>query len=268
MSTFSLFSLNTFGLPFFLGWRRLGRLAEEIEPLAYDVLCLQEIQQNAYVPLLLNKLHGYNWPAYELNLFTPKGGLVSLARVPIESRRFIPFNDRGRLWSIGFADWALMKGILCIYLQVDTHRLVVMNTHLHANYVGAWSIKNGMANIQRHQIQHLAAVVRSLPEDTLVIACGDFNFPRTTFLYDELIAESGMTDPLANDPRPTYRPFSVVPAKWSVPLDFMLVRVPANEPVKLEADILPIEFSRAQSRAGRFLSDHCALTLKIEWPAS
>lgn len=268
MDTFSLLSLNTFGLPFFLGWWRLGRLAGEIERLSYDLLCLQEIQQNAYVPLMLNKLPGYSSHAYELNLFAPKGGLLTLARLPLESQQFVPYNDRGRLWSVGFADWALLKGVLSVRAQIGAHRVVVMNTHLHANYAGAWTANNRLANTQRNQVRHLAAQVRSQPEDVLVIVCGDFNFPRSTFLYEELIAESGLTDPLAEDPRPTYRPFAMVPSKWSVPLDFLLVRVPVNDPVELKADILTVEFSRARSQLGRFLTDHCALTLKIEWPAS
>jgi hypothetical protein len=36
----------------------------------------------------------------------------------------------------------------------------------------------------------------------------------------------------------------------------------------MEADILPIEYSKARSQLGRFLTDHCALTLKVKWPES
>ena len=51
MPAFSLLTLNSFGLPFFLGWRRMGILARELNQRDDTVLCLQEIQHDAYVPM-------------------------------------------------------------------------------------------------------------------------------------------------------------------------------------------------------------------------
>ncbi len=52
MSEFSLLSLNTFGLPLYLGWERLGRMAQQLNRLSVTTICLQEIQQNAYARLV------------------------------------------------------------------------------------------------------------------------------------------------------------------------------------------------------------------------
>ncbi len=250
MDSFSLLSLNTFGIPFFLSWRRLGRLAEEIKRLSFDMLCLQEIQQNAYVPLMLHKLPEYSSQAHEWNSFAPKGGFLTLAQLPLDAYQFIPYNDRGRLWSIGFADWALFKGVLSVCVRVGNHQVVVMNTHMHANYAGAWTANNRLANTQRNQVRHLAEQVRSQPEDALVIVCGDFNFPRNTFLYEELLSESGLIDPMRDDPRPTYRPVAEILSTWSIPWISLFVRLPPSDPIRIQPDILPDRIQPVPLSAG------------------
>ena len=73
---------------------------------------------------------------------------------------------------------------------------------------------------------------------------------------------------MADDPRPTYRPFGGIPAKWALPIDFVLVRPPSHIAVDMKADILPIEDSAALHPRRRFLSDHCALTLHLTWTSS
>lgn len=265
MSEFSLLSLNTFGLPLFLGWNRLTRLMREIDSLA-TVLCLQEIQQNAYVSILNRGLPHHRFHAYEYNWFAPKGGLFTAAREPLHRNEFVAYENRGRAFSAGFADWALNKGMLVSEMKRDGHLIVIMNTHLHANYAGNWTRDHSMSKIQLDQVQHLAAMIRQQPEDALVIVCGDFNFPRGTFLYDELVAEANVIDPLADDPRPTYRPFPLMSnEKWALPIDFCFVRLPNWRGIELRADIVEIQDTRKTMRMRQFLTDHNALTLQVTW---
>jgi len=266
MSVFSLLSLNTFGLPLFLGWGRLARMMRQLDKLPVSVMCFQEIQQNAYVPLLLRNLPDFPHNAYEYSWFAPKGGLFTAGRVPLASSQFVAYSNRGQPLSPGIADWALNKGVLVSTIQVGDQPIVVMNTHLHANYAGNWDPNNSMARIQHDQVMHLAELVNQQPTDALVIVCGDFNFPRGTFLYDELLSEGGLDDPLAHDGRPTYRPFPLLPSgKWSIPIDFVLVRQPANPRHSLQADITPIEDASRSIRYQRFLTDHNALILNVTW---
>lgn len=265
MATFSLLTLNTFGLPFFLGWWRMMRLPNELNQAEVTLLCLQEIQQNAYVPLLHRHLRNFPHQAVEVNFFTPKGGLLTAARQTFEHQQFIPYNNRGRWWSIGVADWVLGKSILKTKLQEADLPIIVLNTHLHANYGGSWQPGHSLAQIQHDQVRDLAALVQSLPREALVIVCGDLNFPRQIFLYQTLLAESGLIDPLADDPRPTYKSLPLVPAKYSMTLDYILVRLPQQHKVKLVGDILPIEHSAARWPHQRFLTDHCAVTLCASW---
>src|SRR6266496_4472370 len=116
MFEFSLLSLNTFGLPLFLGWNRLSRLMRQLDPLA-TVLCLQEIQQNAYVSLLNRGLPRHKYHACEYNWFAPKGGLFTAAIEPLHENEFVAYENRGRAFSARFADWALNKGMLVSHLE-------------------------------------------------------------------------------------------------------------------------------------------------------
>jgi endonuclease/exonuclease/phosphatase family metal-dependent hydrolase len=262
---FSLLSLNTFGIPFFLGWRRLARLAEVLNSFDVKMICLQEIQQNAYIRLMASGLRNFPYHAYEKHVYAPKGGLMTFSRLPIQSRVFTPYRDRGRWWSLGFADWALYKGVLVTKVQIGKHKVRVLNTHLHANYNGSWAAANGLARIQHKQVKEIVSLVRSQPEDALVILCGDFNFPRQTSLYQELLSHANLVDTLAADDCPTYKPFPLAPSKWSMSLDYLLVRVPPSQEFRLKANILPIEDSQARWPYQRFLTDHHALRLQFDW---
>ena len=265
MPSFSMLTLNSFGLPLFLGWRRMGILARELNQRENTVLCLQEIQHDAYLPILKQHLTNYPNQCYQPNLLAPMGGLVTASRLPYIGYEFLPFPNRGMWYSIGVADWALRKGVLLSSLDVEGMKVIVLNTHLHANYAGKWT-KGGMfAGIQSDQVKYLAELARAQPKDALVVICGDFNFPRDTFLYEELSEISGFIDPLKDDPRPTYRPVSFLASKWSVTLDFIFYRKPDKIKVEFDADIFPVENTRARNERSKFLSDHCALTLNAHW---
>lgn len=262
---FSLLSLNTFGVPFFLGWGRLVRLARELEQLGPTVICLQEIQQNFYTALLKRHLSTYPHGALFPHIYAPKGGLGTFSRLPLTLQRFEPYLDRKLRHLISFADWALYKGVVVVELQIDGLKILVLNTHLNANYFGDWRHHNPLALIQLRQVQQLSHMLREMPADALIILCGDFNFPRTSFLYEELVTQNGLSDPLHNDPRPTYRPFPLVPSRWKISLDYILLRVPQGRACNIQADILPVEDSTKKNALQRFLTDHCALTLNISW---
>jgi len=262
---FSLLSLNTFGIPFFLSLGRLKRLASELELHGPTVICLQEIQQNAYVPLLVRCLPTYAYQAIFPHIYAPKGGLGTFSHMPLIQKRFEPYLDRGLRFFITIADWALFKGVLIGHLQIKGMDIFILNTHMNANYSGDWHSTNPLAFVQSRQVQKISALLEEMPEEGLIILCGDFNFPRTSFLYEELIGQNGLTDPLRDDPRPTYRPFPLVPSKWKTSLDYILYRIPQGKDFKVQADILPIEDSSQKCALRRFLTDHCALTLKIKW---
>jgi hypothetical protein len=181
MSDFSLLTLNCFGIPFSRG--RLGRLATVLggrhPPM--NMLCFQEVQQHSYRRILLERLPDYPYNAVDQAGPTPGGGLLTVANVPLENWRFMPYQNRGRMLSVGVADWLLGKGILETVLRVEDQLVVVLNTHLQANYQGVWQQENRLAQIQYDQVLQLVDTVLAQPDEAIVVVCGDFNFPRQSF---------------------------------------------------------------------------------------
>ncbi len=267
MPKFSLLTLNSYGIPFYLGYSRLKRLAGELNRMTPSILCLQEIQQNAYPAVLKAGLTAYSNFIYEENVYAPKGGLYTALSpdCTVTRSEFVPFSNRGRLVSVGFSDWALEKGVLLVDLDFCGRRVIVLNTHLHANYFGDWRINNNHTRIQFDQVNHLIEIVQSQPKDALLIVCGDFNYPRNSLLYDRMMSQSGLADALYGDPRPTYVGYPILPKidKLRLTLDYIYYRVPVDEHVDIKADILAIEDSSAKRPLRRFITDHQALTLTI-----
>jgi len=266
MGEFSLLSLNTFGVPFYLGWGRLSRLSGVLNRLPVMVICLQEIQQSAYMPMIQRGLSAYPYSIYERHVYAPKGGLATFSRLPVVRHYFEAYQDMGTWHSLSFPDWATYKGFLSINLEVEGMPIIVLNTHLNANYSGVWRGTNPLARIEQHQVQQLHQAIHALPEAALVIACGDFNFPRNSFLYEELMAQNNLLDPLIDDPRSSYRPFPLVSTKkWKTSLDYVLIRQPAQKNFQVQADVVEIADTEKRHPIRRFLTDHNALTLHIAW---
>ncbi len=67
--------------------------------------------------------------------------------------------------------------------------IVVLNTHLSANYSVNWDTGNHYARIEHSQLQQLAGIVRAQPPEALVVAAGDFNIPRGSWLYNDFLRE-------------------------------------------------------------------------------
>ena len=265
MGEFSLLSLNTFGVPFYLSWSRLRRLAGELNRSAVTTICLQEIQQNAYMPMIRRGLTSYPYCISERHIYAPKGGLATFSRLPVAQHRFEVYQDMGTWYSISFPDWATYKGILSVNLEVEGVPVIVLNTHMNANYGGVWQRVNPLARIEQRQVQQLHQAIHALPNEALVIVCGDFNFPRNSFLYEELVAQNNLLDPLVDDQRPSYRPFPLVPLKWKTSLDYLLIRKPAQKSFQVQADLMVMEDTTKRRPIQRFLTDHNALTLHIRW---
>ena len=267
MNSISLLSLNTFGIPFYLGWERLGRLAKYLDHLPFDLVCLQEIQQNAYLSRLQDGLSSHPYFVFTRNRFAPKGGLFTAlsSDCHLVSSSFLPFPNQGQPLSIGFSDWALNKGILIATLEAHQRRFIILNTHLQANYLADWRLSNKQTQIQLDQVNYLVDLADKQPEDAWVVVCGDFNFPRQAPAYQKMLSESALTDAFADDPRPTYQPFPLVAAKWHTSLDYIFYRAPRGDTAEITANILPVSDSSAKLTFQRFLTDHHALVLNIHF---
>jgi endonuclease/exonuclease/phosphatase family metal-dependent hydrolase len=262
-NSFSLLTLNCFGLWLPDTRRRLIALAKELEQSCYDVVCLQEIQLHSYQRLLIEGCTSYPYPVYESYVHCPKGGLLTLSQTRLAGYSFEPYAERGLWYTPMLLDRLFLKGMLITRLIWKDTPLVIINTHLLANFAGDWERYGMYARVEEKQLQQLAETVRAQPEDAILLVAGDFNVPRGSRLYRDFLVHSGLTDLLAGDARPTLRLPRGMPARFALPIDYALVRVPEKLSLTIDCDLCFSEKYLINRKRHGYLSDHHGIALQI-----
>jgi endonuclease/exonuclease/phosphatase family metal-dependent hydrolase len=261
-NTFSLLTFNCFGLWLPGTKNRLRALAKELEQDPYHVVGLQEIQRHEYQRLLVREC-GYQYSFHEPYLHCPKGGLLTLSRLPFTSASFEPYTERGAWYTPMLLDRLFFKGMSITSLTWKDIPLVIINTHLLANFAGDWERHGMYARVEEKQLRQLAETVSAQPTDSVVIVVGDFNIPRGSGLYADFLVHSGLTDLLAGDTRPTLRiPFTRA-SRFSLSIDYILVRIPDKYPLTMKCDLCFSERYAIRDRQQGYLSDHLGIELQI-----
>lgn len=261
--SFSLLTLNCFGLVLPNTKRRLLALARELEKCNHQIVCLQEIQLHEYQRLLTASCASYPYAAHEPYFHCPKGGLLTLARLPIISSAFEPYAERGLWYTPMLLDRLFYKGMLITKFQWGEIPVVVINTHILANFGGDWERHGMYAGVEEKQLQQLAKTVRSQPANSVILVAGDFNIPRGSWLYSDFLANSGLTDPLAGDTRPTLRAPAGLPARFSLPIDYIFLRLPESFSFEIECNLCFSGKYPITSRYQDYLSDHNGIEIRI-----
>lgn len=256
-------TFNCFGGISWRPRRRLLTLARELERAGPTVVCLQEVQTHAARRLLTGAGGHYPAHAYAPGLQAPQGALLTLSQAPLSQVSFLRYTTQGAWYSPALMDRLTGKGALITRLYQGGLSIVVINTHLLANYGADWRRASPAAQDQQRQLIQLAALIRRQPSDSLVVLVGDFNLPRGSWLYDEFVASSGMDDVLADDSRPTYRPFPGIPASYALPIDFIFARMPAGLPLTVRADLCLGERLALVGGGYDYLSDHLGVQVSI-----
>jgi endonuclease/exonuclease/phosphatase (EEP) superfamily protein YafD len=262
-NTFSLLTLNCFGLWLPNTSRRLLALAKELERLPHQLVCLQEIQLHKYQRLLVNACASYTHPQYEPYVHCPKGGLLTLSRIPLRSKSFEPYTARGLWYTPMLLDKLFFKGMMMSQFAWANIPVVIINTHLLANYAGDWERHGMYARVEEKQLRQLAETVRTQPADSIILVVGDFNIPRGSGLYLDFLAHSGLTDPLAGDTRPTLRLPPGAPSRFSLPIDYLLVRIPNTPIFKIDCNLCFSDKYPVKRGYLDYLSDHHGIEIQI-----
>ena len=118
----------------------------------------------------------------------------------------------------------------------------------------------GMLEKQLHQ---LAEIVAIQPSDALVVLVGHFNIPRGSRLYKNFLQGTGLIDTLADDQRPTHRPPRGVPAHYSLPIDFVFVRVPQTMSLQIKCDLRFSDKFELSHKYHDYISDHNAIEVSF-----
>lgn len=263
---FTMVTQNIFGVPFVLKTRaRLATIAHELNKAPLDIICLQEVQMTRYIRLLTRALHHFPYVVYEPFHYAPKGGLLTLSRHRLNSCTFMLYDQRGWWHTPSLADWMLHKGALVTRLHVGRTPVVVINTHLIANYDGDWSPGNRYARQQAAEVRQLAALVQQQPAEALVIVAGDFNFPHHSWLHREFTGTTGAFDALGDERHPTFRSPIPLAKFFAEAIDHVFIRPPAGHRVVVRADLLFAEKQRLVTGHHSFLSDHIGIQARLRW---
>lgn len=259
-----MLTINCLGLPITLPGvrRRLQALGRALAASGAGIACLQEVGRWRYLPLLSE-----SWPitVAQEHPYAPRGGLAMLSRLPVVATAYTAFQSRGAAASLHAAERYQAKGVLSVELELDGLPVVVLNTHLAANYTANWSHSNTFAKVERAQLREIAALVDALPEDTLVLVAGDFNVPRGSWLYREFVHSARLHDPLAASTEPTYRPLPGLPARAVQALDHIFVRVPPGVELELSAELCfgePVLLAHGELG---YVSDHLGVRAQLRW---
>jgi endonuclease/exonuclease/phosphatase family metal-dependent hydrolase len=261
--SFSLLTLNCFGLWLPNTGRRLLALAKALDQSPYHVICLQEIQLHKYQKLLVEDCASYSYPVSEPYIHCPKGGLLTLSQIPVTSTSFEPYVERGLWYTPMLLDRLFFKGMLITRLTWNNIPIVVINTHLLANFAGDWNRRGMYAQVEARQLKQLAETVHAQPPDSIIFAVGDFNIPRGSGLYKDFLLQSGLTDLLAGDTRPTLRvPFSL-PSNIPMAIDYVFVRIPENSSTRIICDLCFSKKYAITNRHEGYLSDHHGIEIRM-----
>jgi endonuclease/exonuclease/phosphatase (EEP) superfamily protein YafD len=268
MASLSLLTFNTFAI---LNWDtpfRVNALALELAKLKAEIVCLQEIHQHLFRRTLTAATPYHVDAIHAPKRGRPRGGLLTLSRLPVVKHHFVPFVEQGRWYHLEIMDRLLDKGILVTHYEVAGLPIIVVNTHIIANYAADYGRDGPPALRQQSQLRQLAEGIQEFPRDALVMLVGDFNLPRGSWLYEEFLEASGMEDTLKDDQRPTYRPLPGVPSHYALPIDFVFVRRPQNLSFTCKSRLCLDQPVRLVGNYHNFLSDHLGILSEFQWEAS
>ena len=144
--------------------------------------------------------------------------------------------------------------------------IVIVNTHLLANFAGDWERHGMYARVEEKQLRQLAETVQSQPRDSILFVLGDFNIPRGSPQYKDFIVHSGLTDLLAGDTRPTLRVPIPLSSKFPLAIDYAFVRMPEKYSFRIDCDLCFSKKYAINNRKQAYLSDHLGIEIRMKSP--
>lgn len=243
---------------------RLAAIGPILDTGHFDFLCLQEVTHRRNVGLLQHHLPSYQPAAFRPYGPAVMGGLVNFARRPIERSAYEVFRGRGPHWTLGWADRLLRKGFLISWLRLDSLPVVVVNTHMLANYDEDWAPGNRFARQQGNDLKQLADAVSLLDRDSLVIVAGDLNVPVTSPMLTQLMDRCELRHAFASAPGgvpPTIR--HTRPGLLEQTIDHVLFRAPAGKSMEVTARLRLEDPVVVAGGRTVFASDHMAVEAKF-----
>ena len=243
--------------------KRLDAIGRLLDESANDIVCLQEVTRRGSIGRLQGLLRSYGPAAFHPFRIAVMGGLVTFARHPIERSSYEVFRDRGLRWNISWADKLLRKGFLTSWLNLATVPVVVINTHLLANYDEDWTPGNRYVRHQLSELEQLAEAIELLDRNALLLVVGDLNVPESTPMLEEFMSRCGLRDAFssAGHAPPTIRQSAA--GKPPAAIDHILYRHPSGRELSVTARVSFVEPVQLLNGRTVHASDHLAVEAEI-----
>ncbi|MCQ9131848.1 endonuclease/exonuclease/phosphatase family protein [Streptomyces hilarionis] len=235
---------------------RLRALAAALDRSDYDIVCLQEVMYRRHARLIRHAAPGYRYLACSGTVLL-RGGLVMLSRWPISRYRFVRYPTTGPVRG----ELLMRKGAQVASVATPAGELAVVNTHLSANRDDDWSPTNRYTRIAAGELARLGALITAIDPSLPVAVMGDLNLPRDSATLTDFLTAAGLSDILAGDGRPTYRPTP----RWPSPpaLDHILIRAAAGETLTGSADFVFQDKVTLGEGRRAYLSDHYGVQAEL-----
>lgn len=204
MSTISLLTLNILGLPFKVDsyTLRVQALASYCVKNTIDIVNLQEVVTYAQVYILKKAFKEYNYFVYKKAVIGPKGGLVTVSKVPLTFFDYKPFTKHTLRPSRSMVEGLIQKGMLISQLDQN---VFILNTHLKAALNEDWSQKSRYYSIIESEIKDFHLVLGMFETNKIVICAGDFNTNKVSSLYKKIVGKQEIVDIFQDNQEPSYR---------------------------------------------------------------
>jgi endonuclease/exonuclease/phosphatase family metal-dependent hydrolase len=257
-------TLNTLGIPF-IGNSiilRYKTIADYLNSSDIDIIHLQEMLTYGNLYLIRHLLEKYPYRYYEKSLFSPKGGLATFSKMPLEYVKFIKYPNTFRGLGKSLVDTFLQKGILITKTR-DTNTLL-LNTHFNAVLDANWEKTGQFYEKQQSQIKVFHKILENLGKvNKLIVCCGDFNIARDSQLFRELITPK-LYDVFASKSIPTFHPLPLSHISEPKCLDYFFIYGSQKQYSILSTEyFLDEKVQLSKSKLG-VASDHMGLKIVIK----
>lgn len=179
----SICSYNIQMTMFHITQQRLKLIVNELQRMTADVICLQECFEETAIHTICDTLksiykYSYN-DTQDKPFYNTNSGLVILSKYPLQNVHYERYTHHT------FVDSLAHKGFVCCEVVTPSHRLVLCNTHLQADY----PLLN-YALVRKEQLHQLCRFVRRsylntkrIQKQWPIVMCGDWNIPMHSESY-------------------------------------------------------------------------------------
>lgn len=261
----SIISFNVQGTPSSSAktYYRLNKIAEILNSEDVDIVNLQEVFTYKHLSVLRNRLQNFRYCALEKFVIGPKGGLVTFSKIPIKKKKYIPYPSKlskSNLIRSFLRNILTGKGILIN--RIKNSSIFIVNTHLTVALSSDWP---KVSSHHKKQIAKLSNSINSIKDYDLLILSGDFNIPKKSYLYKELLTKLEARDVFQNYNFPTFHKEFLPKHERGNRLDYLLVKTNKTKfRVTNKEHIFTKKLIQKDINRG-FVSDHIGLKTTLEF---